>query len=106
MNPEHIELKQKIEALEKVVQKNNDMLRTLYRAYQWGRIYKIVYWVLIIGLAAGAFYFIQPYVSALIGTYETLLGRESTLLERVESQLYPTEPADPAPEPATGGAAL
>lgn len=90
------------------------MLRTLYRAYQWGRVYKIVYWVLIIGLAAGAFYFVQPYVSAVTDTYESLLGRESTLLERVESQLYPGEEVEPAPvantvpttDTATGGAAL
>ena len=33
------------------------------------RIMSIAYWVLIIGSAVGAYYFIQPYIDQLMGIY-------------------------------------
>lgn len=51
-------------------QQNNELLHKIYRSIVWRRIIRIVYWVVIIGVAIGAFYFLQPYVEVLFETYE------------------------------------
>lgn len=53
-----------------LAEENNKMLTKLHRNMQWGRIFKVIYWIIIIGLAVGAFYFIQPYVEQLGNVYE------------------------------------
>jgi hypothetical protein len=58
------------ELMEKVLrlsQENNVMLRRMQSRARWGMIFRTFYWIIIIGLALGAFYFIQPYVET-IGT--------------------------------------
>ncbi len=53
----------------KLAEENNEILRAIRRSMRLGRIMKIVYWVLIIGTAIGAFYFMQPYVDGLSDAY-------------------------------------
>jgi len=53
---------------------NNEMLKKLVLFQKWNQIYKIVYWSIIILSAIGAFYFIQPYLSSLIGVYTGGVG--------------------------------
>ncbi len=45
------------------------------RSARWQSTFQILYWVLIIGLTFGAFYFIQPYINSLTGA----LGDVSSL---------------------------
>lgn len=52
-----------------LAEENNDMLRSIRRSMRLGRIIKIVYWVVILGTAIGAFYFMQPYIDQLSGMY-------------------------------------
>ena len=53
----------------RLVEENNKILRKMHRAALWGRIFHFLYWVAIIGLSVGAYYFIQPYVDQLQQTY-------------------------------------
>ncbi len=60
------------ELLEKSVilaEDNNKILRSMRNSMRWGRIMTVVYWVLIIGISVGAFYFLQPYVDQVVKTY-------------------------------------
>jgi hypothetical protein len=41
---------------------NNEYLRKLYRGYRWSWLFRTAYWIVIIGVAIGAFYFIQPII--------------------------------------------
>ena len=66
MTPEEKEILEKTLELAK---ENNEMLHSLQRNMLLGRIWKIVYIVLIIGAAAGALYFIEPYIDSVLGTY-------------------------------------
>jgi len=52
-----------------LAQENNKMLHSVMRSMRISRIISIVYWVLIIGSALGAYYFIQPYINQLISIY-------------------------------------
>jgi len=52
-----------------LAKENNKMLHSVMRYMRISRMMSIIYWVLIIGSAVGAYYFIQPYVDQLIGIY-------------------------------------
>lgn len=66
MSPEEKELlKRSVELAEE----NNDILRAIRRSMRLARIMSIVYWVVIIGSAVGAYYLIQPYLDAIVGAY-------------------------------------
>ena len=49
--------------------KNNEVLNKLYRASLWDRAVKGLYWLILIGITVGSFYFIRPYIDALTNVY-------------------------------------
>ena len=64
MTPEEKSL---LERTYKLAEENNVILRSLRRSSRYALILRIVYWVVIILISFGAFYFIQPYFTALTG---------------------------------------
>lgn len=52
-----------------VAEDNNAMLRNLQSAMRWSRFFRIAYWVVIIGVAVGAFYFLQPFIDRIRDTF-------------------------------------
>lgn len=66
MTPEEREL---LERTAELAEENNDMLRSMRRSMRISRIIGILYWVVIIGSAVGAYYFIQPYLELVAGAY-------------------------------------
>ena len=69
MNPD--ERKMLKENLE-LSQENNEMLRAIRRSMFWGGVIKAIYWILIIGVAIGAFYFLQPYMDTFAKAYSDI----------------------------------
>jgi len=59
MTPEDRELLRRNVALS---EENNDMLRGIQSSLRLSRFISTVYWVVIIGSAIGAFYFVKPYI--------------------------------------------
>lgn len=66
MQPEEKEILKKTLEL---AQENNQMLHSIRRGMFWGRIMRIIYWVVIIGAALGAYYYISPYIDSAVGAY-------------------------------------
>ncbi|MEX1028063.1 MAG: hypothetical protein WD049_08675 [Candidatus Paceibacterota bacterium] len=66
--------RRKLERILEIVEKDHSRIDKLYRGMQWRRIFTVVYWILIIGIAVGAFYFIQPYIDQLGDFYDTFKG--------------------------------
>jgi hypothetical protein len=66
MSPEERELLNRSVIL---AEENNQMLRAIKHSMLWSRIMSVFYWVLIIGISVGAFYFLQPYLDQLMKTY-------------------------------------
>jgi hypothetical protein len=66
MPPEEKELLEKSVSL---AEDNNKILRSMRNSMRWGRIMTVVYWILIIGISVGAFYFLQPYIDQVVKTY-------------------------------------
>ncbi len=71
MNPQDKELLQKSYDLSL---ENNKILRGIRSSNRWGRFFHFVYWVIIIGVSLGAFYYLQPYVKVLSDAYATIQG--------------------------------
>jgi cell division protein FtsL len=59
----------RLKSIEEKLDKNNQLLVKVRRVQRQGQLFKILYWVLIVLLAFGAFYYIQPYVNQLLETY-------------------------------------
>ena len=57
-----------------LTKENNEILRKMRRSLFWGRVFKAVYLIIILGVTFGAYYFIQPYLEGVLGTYQSLLG--------------------------------
>ena len=81
MSPEEREL------LNKSVQLGEDnykMLRSIRRSMHISSIVSLLYWVIIIGSAVGAYYFIQPYTNQIMNVYneaKSNLNNLNTMLQ-------------------------
>ena len=58
-------LKQNLELSEE----NNKMLKRLQSNMRWGRFFHALYWIIILGSAFGAYYFVQPYIDQIMNIY-------------------------------------
>jgi TRAP-type C4-dicarboxylate transport system permease small subunit len=66
MSPEEKELLNKSVAL---AEDNNRILHSMKHSMRFANIMSTIYWMLIIGSAVGAFYFLQPYIDEIVKTY-------------------------------------
>lgn len=57
--PEDIE--KKIEELTRMVAENTRVVKKIRSVQKWNNIWTLLRYVIIIGLAIGAFYFVEPY---------------------------------------------
>jgi Trk-type K+ transport system membrane component len=63
MTPEEKSL---LERTYKMAEENNTMLRSIRRSNRVSLGFRIAYWIIILIIAFGSFYFIQPYVNTLL----------------------------------------
>jgi hypothetical protein len=62
----------------KLSEENNRMLRGMRRGARFSSFMRLLYWAIIIGVAAWTYYYIQPYLDAIINGYtEMQKGIES-----------------------------
>ena len=64
MTPEERSLLMRTASL---VEENNKLLKSMQKSARWRTAFQIGYWVIILALTFGAFYFIQPYINSLTG---------------------------------------
>ncbi|MFC1720836.1 hypothetical protein ACFL0K_01125 [Patescibacteria group bacterium] len=68
------ELRRMLDENLELSRENNKLLHKLHRTVLWGRVFRVLYWTVIIGAAMGAYYFVQPMIDGLLQTYQGLLG--------------------------------
>jgi hypothetical protein len=71
MTPEEKSL---LERTYKLAEENNEILRKMRRTSRYALIARVVYWGVILLLSFGAFYFIQPYITSLMGATDSAGG--------------------------------
>lgn len=62
MTPEEKSL---LERTYKIAEENNVILRGIRRANRISTIMRILYWLVIVGVTLGAFYYLQPYIDSM-----------------------------------------
>ncbi|OGZ04489.1 MAG: hypothetical protein A2648_01465 [Candidatus Lloydbacteria bacterium RIFCSPHIGHO2_01_FULL_41_20] len=68
------ELKELIKQNLELSKETNELLRKMRSTQRWGRIFRAFYWLIIIGLSLGVFYYLQGPLEQLIGTYQGLVS--------------------------------
>ena len=52
-------------------QKNNKLLTSLHKSAFWGKVFRTFYYIVIIGAAIGAYYYVEPYIQGATDAYST-----------------------------------
>jgi hypothetical protein len=71
MQPEEKEMLKKTLEL---AEENNMMLHSIRRNMFWGRVTRVIYWIIIIGATVGVYYYITPYIDSAIKAYGSMKG--------------------------------
>lgn len=64
-----------------ISQRNNKILESIKQGMFWGRVFRYIYWAVIIGAAIGAYYFIEPYVDQILQVYGGVKGGINNLFQ-------------------------
>lgn len=68
-------LQRRLRETRQLAEENHELLKKVYGMMWRSRLYRALYWVILIGIAVGAFYFLEPYFDGLMNTYEQLQGQ-------------------------------
>lgn len=69
------QVKDDLKETREIVERNHEILESIERSMFWRRVFTIVYWTIIIGIAVGLFYFLQPYVDRVFEAYSQFQGQ-------------------------------
>ena len=72
-------LEEKLEETREIVERNNETINQAYNMLWRGRMFQVVYYILIVGIAIGAFYFLEPYIDNAVEVYGQLQERINSL---------------------------
>ena len=64
-----LKIKEQVQENRRLIEENNKILKKISRNLAISTWIKIAYWVVILGVAFGSYYLIQPYLDAITGTY-------------------------------------
>ena len=73
-----------LEKILKLTEENNILLVQMRRAARWATFFQALYWLIIIGLSIGAFYFVQPYINSLVGNIDAVQSQVDMFKEFVK----------------------
>ncbi len=76
MTPEEKQLLREVHAL---AEENNQLLKKIRRSNFYSSAARVIYWGILIGISFGAYYFVQPYIDAITGTYTDIQEGVSTV---------------------------
>jgi hypothetical protein len=82
MTPEEHELLRRSIALS---EENNDILRGIQSSMRLARFMTFLYWLIIIGISVGAYYYAQPYIEKAVSVYKTAQVQLDSLNNTVNS---------------------
>ena len=78
----------KIDELLELTRENNKILRSMHRRMLWSQVFTYFYWLVILGVAGSAYYFLQPYAEKYMHTYQTMIKLIDTI--DIQSKALPS----------------
>ena len=80
------EEKKLLEETNELAKENNHILKGIRRSNRFSMLFRFLYWIIIIGISVGAFYYVQPYIDSLMKVYKTVqtdLGTIKTITNKL-----------------------
>jgi magnesium-transporting ATPase (P-type) len=69
-------LRKMVEETMELSKDNNRILHSIQRRERMTQIMRVVYWLFILGITAGAYYYVQPYIDQLVKAYTGLVDTQ------------------------------
>jgi len=60
---------------------NNKILKDMRSSARWGSFFRFVYWIIILSVMFGTYYFIQPVLEGLLSSYNGLVSGMNNIQE-------------------------
>lgn len=74
MDQEIQALQKELQEVREIIEKDHEMIQSVYRRVRLSSAISVIKWVVIIGFSLGAFYYIQPLLEVLLKTYTSIGG--------------------------------
>ena len=68
------QIQQELKQLVDLTAENNRILKKMQRSARWASIFQYIRWFVIIAVAVGAFYLLQPVIAKINDIYSTITG--------------------------------
>lgn len=75
------ELRKMVEETMELSKDNNRILHSIQRREKITQVMRIIYWLFILGIAAGAYYYIQPYIDQLVKAYTGIVDTQHKMAD-------------------------
>jgi len=95
---------EKLDAIYEMTLQNHEVLDTMRRQQNWAMGFRLFYWLIVLGIIGGAYYYIRPVVNTFIGDspsaesfFEQMKNKfpEASVLNNI------LESSKPSPAPTT-----
>ena len=68
------EMKEQLAEVTKLARENNKIMRKIQRSMRAGLLFRVLYWVIVIGSMLGVYYYLQPFMDNIKDTYGELIS--------------------------------
>jgi hypothetical protein len=79
----------KLDQLLELTKENNRILRSMHRRMIWSQVFSYIYWLIILGSIGWSYYYLQPYISKYMDTYQTIMSSLNTM--ETQSKSFPSD---------------
>ncbi|MDB5204909.1 MAG: hypothetical protein JWP09_937 [Candidatus Taylorbacteria bacterium] len=70
------ELRKMVEETMELSKDNNRILHSIQRRERMTQVFRVVYWLILLGAGAGLYYYIQPYIDELVKAYGNIVDTQ------------------------------
>ncbi len=75
------EIQAELKKVVELTEESNVLLHGIQRRARYALLWSVFRWVIVVGIAIGAFYYIQPYLEQLAVIYQKVTGTKLDLIE-------------------------
>ena len=74
-----------IKEVKALAEDNNKILHGMRRNARIARVWRIFYWLIILGTGVASYYYLQPYINTLTDTYKSLQATQQKMSDLPQS---------------------
>lgn len=85
MEQDIAEIRSELKRLARLTEENNALLESIQRRARISFMFVALKWLIIVGLAIGAFYYIQPFLEQTAALYQHITGTKIDVMDLLKS---------------------